>query len=163
MSGVIITPLFLSMVNYFENQITHIMSGTLVHLMSNNKLICKRKDWSQSQFNSGIYIWVEYSEEVSHLGWGIRVKGIKKYIGFFKNFDKNKILNNRPFTHKKDLLSESINSNYMCYCILGLSENEARSLEAILISQIEGLLNKRRELKWERLANEYLNLELQWK
>ena len=163
MSGVIITPLFLSMVNYFESQITHIMSGTSVHLMSNNKLICKRKDWSQSQFNSGVYIWVEYSEEVSHLGWGIRVKGIKKYIGFFKNFDKNKILNNRPFTHKKDLLSESINSNYMCYCILGLSENEARSLEAILISQIEGLLNKRRELKWERLANEYLNLELQWK
>jgi hypothetical protein len=36
-------------------------------------------------------------------------------------------------------------------------------LEAILISQVEGLLNKRRELKWERLANEYLNLELQWK
>lgn len=163
MSGVIITPLFLSMVNYFENQITHIMSGTLVHLMSNNKLICKRKDWSQSQFNSGIYIWVEYSEEVSHLGWGIQIKGIKKYVGFFKNFDKNKILSNRPFTHKKDLLSESINDNYMCYCILGLSENEARSLEAILISQVEGLLNKRRELKWERLANEYLNLELQWK
>lgn len=163
MSGVIITPLFLSMVNYFENQITHIMSGTLVHLMSNNKIICKRKDWSQSQFNSGVYIWAEYSEDISHLGWGIRVKGVKKYIGFFKNFDKNKILNNRPFTHRKDLLSESINDSYVCYCILGLSEHEARSLEAILISQVEGLLNKRRELKWERLANEYLNLELQWK
>lgn len=87
------------------------------------------------------------------------------------------MFNNRPFTHRKDLLASLINDEVQCYCILGLSEKEAHSLEALFIQQCNKSLtkrgsktlyanciaNKRYERKWERLANKYLNLETQWK
>lgn len=172
-------PLFLSMdVNYLES--THSIYSTVLCVrlvLTDNLQICKRKDKNQSRFESCTYIWVKKSKKKTKLGWGIEVCGIPQYFGFDKRFDKNRILSNRPFNHDSDLLANSINDNWVCYCILGLSEIEARCLEALFISQSNQklskikasvletgcLINKRREKKYERLINEYLNLESQWK
>ena len=85
---------------------------------------------------------------------------------------------NRPFAHAKDdLLSNSISDNWVCYCIIGLTEMEARCLEALFISQSNlqlsklsavtleenCMINKKRETKYESICHKYLNLETQWK
>ena len=89
-----------------------------------------------------------------------------------------KLTDNRPFVHAKDdLLSNSISDNWVCYCIIGLTEKEARCLEALLISQSKlslsklsatileenCMINKKRETKYERICHKHLNLETQWK
>lgn len=146
-------------------------------LTTNNIEICRRKDWNQSQFNSCVYIFTTKNNKSLQLGWDIKIEGECFYFGFASKFDPEHLFNNRPFTHRKDLLASLINDEVRCYCILGLSEKEAHSLEALFIQQCNKSLtkrgskilyasciaNKRYERKWERLANKYLNLETQWK
>ena len=126
---------------------------------------------------SATYIWVEENgdTETNH-GW-FKIKGIPRYFGFAKTFDMSILMKNRPFAHTSDLLSSSISDNWVCYCIINLTEMEARCLEALLISQSNlklsklnattlqenCLINKKRETKYEKVCHEYLNLESQWK
>jgi hypothetical protein len=70
------------------------------------------------------------------------VKGVSRYFGFAKMFDMSILMKNRPFAHANDLLSNSISDNWVCYCIINLSEMEARCLEALLISQSNLKLSK---------------------
>ena len=159
-------------------RITHPKGGYLIELlMTKNKEICRRKDWSQSRFESSVYIFGKQSDKINNLGWGIKIKGELNYFGFTKTFNSNKLFSNRPFKHRKDLLSKIISKEYICYCITGLSECEAHCLEALFINQSNKkltpkgfmslnpgyLINKRKESRWEKLTNEYLNLETQWK
>lgn len=126
---------------------------------------------------SATYIWVEENGDIeTNHGW-FKVKGVSRYFGFAKTFDTNILMKNRPFAHASDLLSDSISDNWVCYCIINLSEMEARCLEALLISQSNlklsklsaitlqenCLVNKKRETKYEKVCHEYLNLESQWK
>lgn len=127
---------------------------------------------------SATYIWVEERGDIeTNHGW-FKVRGISRYFGFTKSFDMTKLTDNRPFVHaKNDLLSNSISDNWVCYCIIGLTEKEARCLEALLISQSKlslsklsattleenCMINKKRETKYERICHKYLNLETQWK
>lgn len=165
-------------VSSFYKEVTHPTGRYSIQLlMTNNLEICRRKDWNQTHFESCIYIFVKKSNILNKLGWQINIRGEIQYFGFTKQFNPNKLFSNRPFKHRKDLLSKVISGEYICYCILGLSEKEAHCLEGLFISQskkkltkpgmmklnLNHLINKRRELKWERLANKYLNLETQWK
>lgn len=126
---------------------------------------------------SATYIWVEENGDMeTNHGW-FKVKGISRYFGFAKIFDMSILMKNRPFAHTSDLLSNSISDNWVCYCIINLTEMEARCLEALLISQSNlklsklsatilqenCLINKKRETKYEKVCHEYLNLESQWK
>jgi hypothetical protein len=104
---------------------------------------------------------------------------VERYYGMGRYFDlthytKSKWLNqSRPFTHKKDLLNNTISSDWTCRIIgYGMTSEEAHVLEAYIIlnsklplSKIgtkkwdrKSLINKRREKKWEKLMTEYLNL-----
>lgn len=166
------------LVSNCSKRITHPKGGYLIELlMTNNKEICRRKDWNQSRFESCVYIYCKKSDKQVNLGWNVIVSGDPDYFGFTKTFNLNNTFHNRPFVHKLDLLSKIINKEYICYCILGLSEIEAHCLEALLIKQSKKkltpkgqmflnndcLINKRRERKYERFINEYLNLDTQWK
>ena len=137
---------------------------------------CLNKN-SKFSTKSAVYIWVEEDGDIeTNHGW-FKVKGISRYFGFAKTFDMGILMKNRPFAHANDLLSNSISDNWVCYCIINLSEMEARCLEALLISQsnlklsklsattLENncLINKKRETKYEKVCHEYLNLKTQWK
>lgn len=157
---------------------THPSGGYSIDLlMTDNREICRRKDWNQSKFDSCVYIFCQNDNMFYNLGWNINVTGSPLYFGFSKSFNWSNIFNNRPFLHYNDLLSEIINNEIKCYCILGLSELEAHCLEALWIKQSDKklskpgemilrencLINKRRERKYEDLIDKYLNIENQWK
>ena len=165
-------------VSSFYKEVAHPTGRYSIQLlMTNNLEICRRKDWNQTHFESCVYIFVKKSNILNKLGWQINIRGEIQYFGFTKQFNPNKLFSNRPFKHRRDLLSKVISGEYICYCILGLSEIEAHCLEALWIKQSKKkltpkgqmflnndcLINKRRERKYERFINEYLNLDTQWK
>lgn len=172
-------PLFLPMrVCNIQKRIENPNGRNVINLLlTDNIKICRRKDWEEDSFEACVYIFVKKAPIYNNLGWGIKIWGDIVYYGYTSKFDSNNIFNNRPFKHKNDLLAKILNKNYECYCITGLSENEGKSLEAIFINQSSKdlsktnaiflkenhLINKRKESKWKRLANKYLNLENQWK
>lgn len=105
--------------------------------------------------------------------------GVEQYYGMGRYYDivnygeRKWISRSRPFNHKKDLLVNCFNSNWVCRIVgLGMTKLEAHILEANLICSSnrtlskkgtnewdgEALINKKRERKWERLMTEYLNL-----
>ena len=99
-----------------------------------------------------------------------------QYYGMGRYYDivpSSKWLKSRPFSHKNDLLKNTINSEWTCEIIgLGMTSLEAHVLEAYLIKSDNrklskigtnkwdrcSLINKRRERKWEKKITEYLNL-----
>ena len=103
--------------------------------------------------------------------------GIPQYYGMGRYYDIlnhtiAKWLSSRPFSHRKDLLKNTVNSNWTCRIIgLGMTSSEAHILEAYLILRSNrvlskkgtkewdrcSLINKKRERKWERLTTEYLD------
>lgn len=99
---------------------------------------------------------------------------VVQYIGMGRYYDitTNKWLKSRPFTHRQDLLASAIKPSWTCRIVaLGLTSKEAHVLEAYMILSSnrkltkigankwnkETLINKKRELKWEGMINEYLN------
>lgn len=110
-----------------------------------------------------------YTFELDNTVW---YYGMGRYYDLTK-FDMKSWIKSRPFSHKYDLLANTIDSNWTCVIIgMGMTSIEAHVLEANLIksdsrklSKVntmtwdrESLINKKRELKWEMLIAEYLNI-----
>ena len=105
--------------------------------------------------------------------------GIPRYYGMGRYYDVTKHktgewLSSRPFNHRNDLLKATITPDWTCRIVAyGMSSSEAHILEAMLILYANeplskrgtkewdrvSLINKRRERKWEKQVNEYLNLD----
>jgi len=74
--------------------------------------------------------------------------GISQYYGMGKYYDltcysKSKWLKSRPFSHKNDLLTKTINFNWTCRIIgLGMTVKEAHILEAYMIKKSDRTLSK---------------------
>ena len=103
--------------------------------------------------------------------------GIPWYIGMGRYYDMttftiSKWLKSRPFSHRKDLLKKVVNNKWTCRIVgLGMTSKEAHILEAYMIIRADkplskrgakewdrcSLINKKRERKWERLTDEYLD------
>lgn len=131
------------------------------------------KKWNPYDYNVYIFIDKRYKADIT-LPFGIKIYNKIVYIGKGIYNDKNPI-KSRACMHHDDLLSKMLldgPSNYECIMFGdGMTENEARCLEALWIyslvefdnyklskpSQIKDLINKRRELKWEKRAHIFLN------
>ena len=129
--------------------------------------------WNVYNYNVYIFIDKRFQTDIT-LPFDIKINNKIIYVG--KGVFNDDITKSRACNHHNDLLSKVLldgPSNYECIMFGdGMSENEARCLEAIWIyslvkdgyllstpSQIRDLVNKRRECTWEKRVDTFLNGE----
>ena len=131
--------------------------------------------WNVYNYNVYIFIDKRYKANIT-LPFDIKINNKIIYVGkgVFNDID---ITKSRACNHHNDLLSKVLldgPSNYECIMFGdGMTENEARSLEALWIwslteeynfslsttSKLKDLVNKRREYAWESRVSMFLNDE----
>lgn len=93
-------------------------------------------DWLDADRNYCVYIWRTPKGEVAYIG-----------KGRFTNWDD--ITDSRALKHLRDLLSTLITSEWTCEIVcFGITDKEAKALEANLIEECEKELTKRGSKVW---------------
>lgn len=147
-------------------------------MLDNTKIFNRTEEsWNDNIHNANVYIWEDLDiKESNNLPYNLNILLMHKilYIGRQSCFNSNALLTNRCVSHNKDLLSVYINQHKNCICHIiscGMTINESKCLEANLINSLnkklskrkemnilkkDHIINKRKEKKWEILANKYL-------
>ena len=132
-----------------------------------NVIFSKRdSDWFNNDRDFCTYIWKDPKGVIQYIGigryWDLYKYGFKKWT------------QSRPFKHQKDMLANTINEDWICEILfIGCTSKEAHIIEAYLITCSErplsniksyvwdgvSLINKKREKRYERMFEEYLNLD----
>ena len=136
---------------------------TIFRNLDLNLIFKKRdKDWFNLDRDFCVYTWKD-------------IKGCVQYVGMGRYWDiENKWYFSRPFSHTKDMLCKTIDPSWICEILcFGLTSKEAHIIEAYLLQLSnrtfskfrtyawdgQSLINKKRERKYERMIEEYLNLD----
>lgn len=134
---------------------------TIFRNLDLNLIFKKRdRDWFNIDRDFCVYVWKDPNGRIQYIGMG--------------RYYEDNWTNCRPLNHNNDMLTNTITTEWTCEILFyGASSLEAHIVEAHIITLSnrnrshrgqyvwdgESLINKKREKKYERMIEEYLNLD----